>query len=204
MIWISPLPLKVLHQALGFFGSYILMKLNLWTQSAGEQQYIKLDVFTGPWKLSPWLLSDMRMTHVAALVSHLDIETYGFKEALTAIKNDFITFEKSILIKTKSEKPFNYAVKRLSFVADNLAYHAIFGFKKNFLAVPAAKNRRYSNNCSRLFLRNVCWTSECQNHAMKMLLRRETEFEIFAFETENFDPYELFNYELHHDIFQGS
>ena len=29
--------------------------------------------------LPPWLLSDMRMTHLAALVPYLDIETYGFK-----------------------------------------------------------------------------------------------------------------------------
>ena len=121
------------------------------------------------------------MTHVAAIVSHFDIETYGFKEVLTAIKNDFITLEKCILIKTKSGKSFIYAVKRLRFVADNFAYHAVFGFIKNFLAVPPAKIVRYRNHCSRLFLRNVCWSSECQNHAMKMLLGRKTESKMFVF-----------------------
>ena len=120
------------------------------------------------------------MTHVAALVSHLDIETYGFKEALTAIKNDFITLEKCKLIKTKSGKSFNNAVKRLSFLADNSAYHGVFGFNKNFLTVPPAKNVRYRNHCSRLFLRNVCLTSECQNQAMKLLLGRETEYKMFV------------------------
>ena len=82
--------------------------------------------------LPPWLLSDMRMTHLAALVPYLDIETYGFKEVLTVLRNDLLALEKGIQILTRSGKTVFVALRRVDFVADNLAYHAVFGFNKSF------------------------------------------------------------------------
>ena len=93
----------------------------------------KIDCFCWSLKdLPPWLLSDMRMIHLAALVSYLDIETYGFKQVLCEIKNDLLTLEKGVEIKTKLGCSYTVASRRLIFVADNLAYRAVFGFNKSF------------------------------------------------------------------------
>ena len=72
------------------------------------------------------------MTHLVALVPYLDIETYGFKEVLTAIKGDLVGLEKGIEVKTRTGKTLSVALRRLNFVADNLAYHPVFGFNKSF------------------------------------------------------------------------
>ena len=72
------------------------------------------------------------MTHLLALVPYLDIETYGFKEVLTAIKGDLVGLESGVEVKTRTRKTLSVALRQLNFVADNLAYHAVFGFNKRF------------------------------------------------------------------------
>ena len=46
------------------------------------------------------------MTHLVALVPYLDIETYGFKEVLTAIKGDLVGLESGVEVKTKTGKNY--------------------------------------------------------------------------------------------------
>ena len=105
--------------------------------------------------LPPWYLSDMRMSHLVALVPYLDIETYGFKEVLTAIKGDLVGLESGIEVKTRTGKTLSVALRRLNFVADNLAYHAVFGLKKSFSGGFVVKNVRCRSHPINQFLKNV-------------------------------------------------
>ena len=54
--------------------------------------------------LPPWLNSDMRYTFVVALVSYLDVKSYGFSPVIDAITNDLVKLENGISITTKMER----------------------------------------------------------------------------------------------------
>ena len=74
----------------------------------------------------------MRYTFVVALVSYLDVKSHGFSPVIDAITNDLVNLENGISITTKNGKVLKIKAKKMSFVADNLAYHAVFGFNENF------------------------------------------------------------------------
>ena len=74
----------------------------------------------------------MRYTFVVALASYLDVKSYGFSPVIDAITNDLVKLENGIPITTKNGKVLKIKAKKMSFVADNLAYHAVFGFNENF------------------------------------------------------------------------
>ena len=105
--------------------------------------------------LPPWYLSDMGITNLVALVPYLDIETYGFNEVLTAIKGNLVGLESGIEVKTRTGKTLFVALRRLNFVADNLAYHAVFGFNKSFSGGFVVKNVRCRSHPLNQFLKNV-------------------------------------------------
>ena len=165
----------------------------------------KIGCFSGCLKnLPPWFLSDMRMNHLAAPVPYLDIETYGFKEVSTVLRNDLLALENGIQILTRSGKTVFVALRRVDFVADNLAYHAVFGFNKSFsgglccgkCVLPQwllksvfeerHKDLRNSETC-RL-------NASAKRNGIKLICVLESQF---------FDPYKNITADLHHDIFQG-
>ena len=155
--------------------------------------------------LPPWYLSDMRMTHLVALVPYLDIETYGFKEVLTAIKGDLVGLEKGIEVKTRTGKTLSVALRRLNFVADNMAYHAVFGFDKSFsggfccekCTVPQSSFKSVFEER----LQDLRSSQSCREDAVN---KRNGIKHLCVLETFYFDPHENFTADLHHDIFQGS
>ena len=155
--------------------------------------------------LPPWLNSDMRYTFVVALVSYLDVKYYGFSPVIDAITNDLVKLENGISITTKNGKVLKIKAKKMSFVADNLAYHAVFGFNENFSSgmccekcfVPQSKFKQvFEEDAEKLRSPASCISNVgVAGSGMKSVCRLKTSF---------FEPYENFTVDLHHDIFQGS
>ena len=153
--------------------------------------------------LPPWYLSDMRMTHLVALVPYLDIETYGFKEVLTAIEGDLVGLESGI---TRTGKTLSAALRRLNnFVADNSAYHAVFGFHESFSGGFCCEKCTVSQSSFKSVfeerLQDLRSSQSCREDAVN---KRNVIKHLCVLETFYFDPYENFTADLHHDIFQGS
>ena len=155
--------------------------------------------------LPPWLLSDMRMIHLAALVSYLDIETYGFKQVLCEIKNDLLTLEKGVEIKTKLGCSYTVASRRFIFVADNLAYHAVFGFNKSFSGGSCCEKCTLPQSLFKTVFEERFQDLRTPDSCPEDALRKRNGVKTFCLlQTDHFDPYKNFTCDLHHDIFQGS
>ena len=154
--------------------------------------------------LPPWLNSDLRFTFVVALVSYLDVKSYGFSPVVAAITNDLKKLENGITFATKSGKSLTVKANRLSFVADNLAYHSVFGFNENFsgglccekCTVPQSKFKEtFEEKVQELRSAASCLNDVgVTGSGVKSLCRLKTSF---------FEPYDNFTADLHHDIFQG-
>ena len=76
----------------------------------------------------------MRMMHVVAFVAYLYIVEFRFSEVLNTISEDLKQLEKGMKILARSGKEFILFGKGMTFVADNLAYKAVMGFKESFSA----------------------------------------------------------------------
>ena len=99
----------------------------------------------------------MRITHIAALVPYLDIEMYGLREVLYAVRCDLVGLENGVEIKTRTGRTLSVAFRRLNLFADNFTYSIVFlNFNKNLLQIFVIKNVRCCSHPSNPFLKNVC------------------------------------------------
>ena len=74
----------------------------------------------------------MKFTFVVALVPYLDVKSFGFKNVLSKIRNDLTKLETGINVTTNAGHELKLMGKNMNFVADNLTYHAVFGFVESF------------------------------------------------------------------------
>ena len=146
----------------------------------------------------------MKFTFVIALVPYLDVKAFGFKNVLSKTRNDLTKLETVINVTTNAGHELKLMGKNMNFVADNLAYHAVFGFVERLFWVCVAKSvLRRSLIFFSVFEENVAklrTPESCRNDvAVKGLGVKN----LLSLETNIFDPYKNFTADLHHDIFQG-
>lgn len=155
--------------------------------------------------LPRWLLSNKNFLHVFAVISYLDIETYGFAELTRLLKEDLMILETGILVETRTGKSIKLVLKNLQFVADNLAYHAFFGFNRSFsqgnccekCSIPVGSFKYYFSEK----FEDLRTVQSCKRDAMT----KTNGVKFFCdLELKFFSPYENFTTDIHHDIFQGS
>ena len=72
------------------------------------------------------------MVHLAAIASTFDLKAYGYDTILRTISSDLETLEQPFSITTTSGRVLHVDSCYISFVADNLAYHAVMGFSESF------------------------------------------------------------------------
>ena len=98
--------------------------------------------------LPSWMNEDSRLTQVAVNAASLDLKTYGFDPILTEFSRD-IRLETCEGFKISSGRQISVRGCKLTFVADNLAYHSVIGCTEKFsscdFAEIVSQNQRTSN-----------------------------------------------------------
>ena len=120
---------------------------------------------------------------------------------MTVLRNDLLALENGIQILTRSGKTVFVALRRVDFVPDNLAYHAVFGFNKSFSGGLC---------CEKCVLPQSLFKSVFEEQHKD--LRSSESCRLDASAKRNgvknicvlVDPYINFTADWHHDIFQGS
>ena len=110
-----------------------------------------------------------------------------------------------MIITIKSGNFYKVKAKNLTFVADNLGYHSVFGFNKSF------SQRKVCEKCTipQSMFKLVFEVDESQlglsTGVKKDALTKKNGLKrVCELETNFFAPYQNFTADLHHDIFQGS
>ena len=159
--------------------------------------------------LPPWMNEDSRLTHVAVIAASLDLKTYGFDPILMEISRDIISLEVCESFKTSSGREISVKGCKLTFVADNLAYHSVLGFTEKFssgfcceICLTEQKDFKFYRRETTSSLRNPDETAKIATDVVHgkivMGIKR-----LCLLRTKNFDPYRNLTADLQHDILEG-
>ena len=92
----------------------------------------------------------------------------------------------------------------MNFVADNLAYHAVFGFVESFSKGSCCeKCTTPQSDFASVFEENVAKLRTPESCRKDVAVKGSGVKNLCSLETSFFDPYKNFTADLHHDIFQG-
>ena len=156
-------------------------------------------------KPPPWLNSEIKWTYVVALVPYLDIKSFGFGEVLKTIRDDIKKLESGMNITTKSGNFYKVKAKNLTFVADILGYHSVFGFNESFSLGKVCEKCTVPKSMFKLVFEEDESQLRLPTGIKKDALAKTNGLKrVCELETNFFDPYKSFTDDLHHDIFQGS
>lgn len=160
-----------------------------------------------------WVNSDMRMIHMVAVASNLDLKRFGYASILRKISLELDSLRCGVEVTTRGNQKWLIRGAAASFVADNLAYHAVFGFTENFSSGrPCEKctieqkffKKNYVENLrknrSSISIEKI--VTDINNGTHQRLPFRGVN-RACALRTADFDPYENMTVDLQHDIFEG-
>ena len=116
-----------------------------------------------------------------------------------------LLWKEGVEIKTKIGCSYTVASRRITFVADNLAYHAVFGFNKSFSGGSCCEKCTLPQSLFKTVFEERFQDLRTSDSCREDALRKRNGVKIFyLLQTDLFGPYKNFTCDLHQDIFQGS
>ena len=143
------------------------------------------------------------------IAASLDLKTYGFDPILMEISRDIRSLEVCESFKTSSGHEISVKGCKLTFFADNLAYHSVLGCTEKFssgfcceICLTEQKDFKFYRRETTSSLRNPDQTAKIATDVVHgkivMGIKR-----LCLLRTKNFDPYRNLTADLQHDILEG-